>query len=201
MIRTIGPARLGFAAALLALLLGPLALGFHSAHAQGVDVATYYGAGVDAGATIGVTLDGAECASTTANDAGQWLVSVGKSDACALEDGLTVGFTVNGEAAEQTETWSEGGGPADAANGTTLTVAEAMPGNGGENGGAMPGNGGDDNGDAMPGNGMEGTPDEPTTGNAGLVSSSSSSSLAALALGFLAVAGIAGARVATRRVS
>ena len=180
--RTIGPARLGFAAALLALLLGPLALGFHSAHAQGVDVATYYGAGVEAGATIGVTLDGAECASTTANDDGQWLVSVGASDACELEDGATVGFTVNGDAAEQTESWSAGGGPADTANGVTLTVAEAMPGNGGE--GSMPE-----------------TPEEPDTGNAGLVTSSAGSSLLALALGILAVAGIAGARVATRRVS
>ena len=182
MIRTIGPARLGFAAALLALLLGPLALGFHSAHAQGVDVATYYGAGVDAGATIGVTLDGAECASTEANDDGQWLVSVGPSDACALEGGETVGFTVNGDAAEQTETWSAGGGPADTANGTTLTVA-AMPDDGGE--GSMPDT------PAMPDD----------VGNAGLVGSSSSSPLAALALAFFAVAGIAGARVATRRVS
>ena len=187
MIRTIGPARLGFAAALLALLLGPLALGFHTAHAQGVDVATYYGGGVEAGATIGVTLDGAECASTTANDAGQWLVLVGASDACALEDGSTVGFTVDGDAAEQTESWSAGGGPADAANGVTLTVA-AMPGNGME-GGEKPDDG------SMP------APEPGEPGMAGLATSSTSSSLLALALGILAVAGVAGARFSTRRVS
>ena len=39
------------------------------------------------------------------------------------------------------------------------------------------------------------------TGNAGLVSSASGSPLFALVLGFLAVAGLAGARVSTRRVS
>ena len=177
MIRTIGPARLGFAAALLALLLGPLALGFHSAHAQGIDVASFYGSGVEAGATVGVTLDGAECGSVDADADGNWLLEVGPSDACDLEDGATVGFTVNGDAAEQTATWSAGGFPPDAA-GYTLTVA-AMP-----------------EPDPTPT-----TPTEPTTGNAGLVTSTAGSSLLALALGILAVAGIAGARVATRRVS
>ncbi len=184
--RVNGPARLGFAAALLALLLAPLALGFHSAHAQGVDVATYYGAGVDAGATVGVTFDGAECASTTADDAGQWLVSVGASDACALDDGVSVGFTVNGDAAEQTETWSEGGGPADPANGVTLTVAEVV----------------EPEPDPEPTNGNGMTAPEPgEPGQAGLATSAASSSLLALALGILAVAGIAGARLSTRRVS
>ena len=180
MIRTIGPARLGFAAALFALLLGPLALGFHSAHAQGPDVASYYGSGLAAGDTVGVTLDGAECASTRADADGNWLVSVGASDACAVEDGSTIGFTLNGEAAEQTETWSAGGGPANP-DGISLTVA------------AMEEPDDDDDMPAMP--------EEPDTGNAGLVGSASSSPLAALALAFFAVAGIAGARVATRRVS
>ena len=44
-------------------------------------------------------------------------------------------------------------------------------------------------------------PEMMTTGNAGLVSSDSGSPLLALVLGFLAVAGLAGARVSTRRVS
>ena len=187
MIRTIGPARLGFAVALFALLLGPLAFGTQSAHAQaGPNVASYYGTGLSEGDTVGVTLDGAECASTMADADGNWLVSVGASDACALEDGSTVGFTLNGDAAEQTETWSGGGGPANP-DGITLTVA-AMPDDSDD---AMPG---DD--DAMP----DAMPEEPDTGNAGLVQSAGSSSLLALVLGSLAVAGIAGARVATRRV-
>ena len=179
MIRTIGPARLGFAVALFALLLGPLAFGTQSAHAQGVTVATYYGSGLNAGDTVGVTLDGAECATVDADADGNWVVQVGPSDACALENGDTVGFTLNGDDAKQTETWSGGGGPSDAA-GVTLTVAEAMP----------------SNGDAMPE-----TPAVPTTGNAGLVQSAGSSSLLALVLGSLAVAALAGARLATRRQS
>ncbi len=178
--RTIGPARLGFAAALLALLLGPLALGFHTAHAQGPDTAQYWGTGLDAGDTVAASIDGTECSSTTANADGQWTLKVGPGD-CSPEDADTVSFSINGDAAEETAMWSGGD-----VSEVSLTVA------------AMPGDG-DDNGEAMPGDGDGvGMPD---TGNAGLVTGSSSSALAALALGFLAVAGIAGARVATRRVS
>ncbi len=177
MIRTNGPARLGFAAALLALLLAPLALGFHSAHAQGPDVAQYYGTGLAAGDTVGVTLDGAECASAAADAAGNWIVNVGASDACTLEDGDTVGFTLNGAAAEQTETWEAGGQPSDAA-GISLTVAAPAP---------------DD--DKKDGPGMS------DTGNAGLVTSASGSPLAAVALAILAVFGVTASRLATRRVS
>ena len=184
MTRTIGPVRLGFAAALLALLLGPLALGFHTAHAQGVGKATYYGAGVEAGATVAASIDGAECSSTTANDAGEWQLDVSEGDACDPEDGDTVNFSIDGNAANETETWEPGGTPADLTNGVSLTAA-AMDGGmeGGEEGG------------------MEGAPEPGEPGQAGLVSSSSSSSLLVLALGILAVAGIAGARVSTRRVS
>ena len=185
MTRTIGPARLGFAVALLALLLGPLALGFHSAHAQGVNVATYYGVGLDEGDTVGAWIDGTQCSETTADAAGNWLLQVGPDGDCSPSDGDTVNFSVNGEVAEQTETWSGGGGPSDSA-GVTLTVAEAMP--------------SDDNGDAMPGD-DDAMPGEPDVGNAGLVQSAGGSSLLALVLGSLAVAGIAGARVATRRQS
>jgi hypothetical protein len=176
MIRTIGPARLGFAAALLALLLGPLALGVQSTHAQGPDSAQYYGIGLSEGDTVAASIDGTECASTTANAAGDWVLQVGPGD-CSPEDGNTVNFSLNGELAEQTETWSAGGTPSDPA-GVTLTVS-AMP-------------------------EPEPTPDAPEpgeTGNAGLVSGATGSSLLVLALGILAVAGIAGARVSTRRVS
>ena len=178
--RTIGPARLGFAAALLALLLGPLALGFHSAHAQqGPDTATYYGTGLSDGDTVAASIGGTECDSTTANAAGEWVVRVGPGD-CSPGEGDTVSFSVNGDAAEQTVEWSRGG-----FGEVTLTVA-AMPETPDDE---------DDNGD------MPAMPEEPDTGNAGLVGSASSSPFAALALAFLAVAGIAGARVATRRVS
>ena len=186
--RVKGPARLGFAAALLALLLAPLALGFHSAHAQGVDTAYYYGSGLSAGDAVGVTLGGAECASTTADADGNWTVTVGASDACDLENEVSeLGFTVNGVAAEQTVVWEEGGLPADDA-GITLTVAEVVepepdPDPEPENGNGMP------------------APEPGEPGQAGLATSAASSSLLALALGILAVAGIAAARVSTRRVS
>ena len=182
--RVKGPARLGFAAALLALLLAPLALGFHTANAQAVDKATYYGAGLEAGATVAASVDGTECSSTTVADNGEWVLEVSATDACEPEDGDTVNFSIDGNAANETETWEPGGTPADLTNGVSLTAA-AMDGGmeGGEEGG------------------MEGAPEPGEPGQAGLVSSSSSSSLLVLALGILAVAGIAGARVSTRRVS
>ncbi len=188
--RVKGPARLGFAAALLALLLAPLALGFHSAHAQGVDTATYYGSGLSEGDVVAASIGGVECASTTANAEGQWLLGVGPG-ACDPEDGDTVNFSLNGQAAEETESWDPAG-PADPANGVTLTVADDGMG-GGENGNGMEG--------GENGNGMEGAPEPGEPGQAGLVTSTTGSSLLALALGILAVAGIAGARVSTRRVS
>ena len=178
MIRTIGPARLGFAAALLALLLGPLALGTQSAHAQGPNVASYYGTGLSEGDTVAASIGDTECASTTANAAGEWVLQVGPDGDCSPEDDDTVSFSLNGDVAEQTASWSGG----DLAE-VSLTVA-AMP----DNGDAMPGDG-----DAMPG--------EPDVGNAGLVQGAGGSSLLALVLGSVAVAGIAGARVATRRAS
>ena len=185
MTRTIGPARLGFAAALLALLLGPLALGFHSAHAQGPTEAQYWGTGLSEGDTVGAWIGGTQCSEATANAAGEWVLKVAEGDACSPSDGDTVNFSLNGEMANETETWSGGDTPDDQ-GGITLTVAEAMP--------------SDDNGDAMPGDG-DAMPGEPDVGNAGLVQSAGGSSLLALVLGSLAVAGIAGARVATRRVS
>ena len=126
MIGTKGTARLGFFAALLALLIAPMAIGFQTTHAQGPTVATYYGI-TDAGATVGASIDGASCGETPANDAGQWLLSIDENGCDgAATDGATVSFSLNGAEAEQTETWSKGGGPADTVNGVTLTVA-AMP--------------------------------------------------------------------------
>ncbi|MYA15788.1 MAG: hypothetical protein F4Z28_02955, partial [Gammaproteobacteria bacterium] len=116
--RVKGPARLGFAAALLALMLAPLALGFHSAHAQGPDTAQYWGVDRNDGDTVAASIDGTECASTTADAAGQWVLQVGPGD-CSPEDGDTVNFSVNGDAANETATWSAGG-----AEGISLTVAE-----------------------------------------------------------------------------
>ena len=197
MIRTKGTARLGFAAALLALLLAPLAFGFQSANAQGPDAAQYYGSGLTAGDTVAASVGGEECSSATADADGNWILQIAAGDDCAPEDGETVNFSLNGETAEQTEAWTGGGSPSDPA-GISLTVAampepeatavatEAMP----AATEAMPAAT-----EAMP------APVLPVDGTAGLVTSESSAPLMALVLGFLAIAGVAGARVSTRRVS
>ena len=209
---TKGPARLGFAAALLALLIAPLAFGVHSAHAQGPTQNIYYGTGLDDGVMIAASIDGALCGETENSASDGWVIYVDEG-ACdgAAADGATITFTLDGAEAEQTATWS----PANSEQ-LSLTVA-AMEGDDGDDGmtngddgddGMTNGDDGDDGDDGMT-NGDDGDdgmtddtgPGLPDDGNAGLVSSNSSSSLLALALGFLAVAGIAGARVATRRVS
>ncbi len=186
-----GPARLGFFAALLALLIAPLAIGLQSANAQGVDTATYYGV-TEAGATVGASIDGAACGdATTADDAGEWVIIIAEDDCDGgAVEGATVNFSLNGAQAEQTETWAIGDTPEDLLNGITLTVA-AMPEPTATPTEVMP----------EPTATPDVMPTEPETGNAGLVTSESSSPLMALALGILMVGGIAGARASTRRVS
>ena len=120
---TSGPARLGLVAALFALLLGSLAVGSQTAHAQGPDRAQYYGVGLAAGDTVSASVDGVECGSTTADADGNWILYVAAGDPCSPSEGDTVNFSLNGETAEQTETWSAGGSPADPA-GISLTVAD-----------------------------------------------------------------------------
>ncbi len=218
---TKGPARLGFVVALLALLIAPLAFGGHSAQAQGPTQNTYYGSGLDDGVMVGASIDDVLCGETENSASGGWVIRIDEGDCDGgAVGGATITFSLDGAAAEQTATWS----PANSAD-LSLTVA-AMPqptaeptamveptdGDGmtdGDGDGMTDGDGDgmtDGDGDGMTdgdGDGMtDGDgPGMVDTGNAGLVSSASSSSLLALALGFLAVAGIAGARVATRRVS
>ena len=173
MIGTNGPARLGFAAALLALLLAPLALGLHSAHAQGPTVARYYGVGLEAGDVVGAWVNGVECASATADASGNWILDVDES--CPATDGDTVNFSLNGSVVEETETWSPGGTPADQANGVTLTVSMTQP--------------------------EPDVPAEPDTGNAGLATGSAAGGAAAVALALVALATLTASRLSTRRVS
>ena len=197
--RVKGPARLGFFAALLALLIAPLAIGLQSANAQGPTAAQYYGSGLSDGDVVAASVGDVECGSVTVGADGNWNLLVDEGDACGPSEGDTVSFSLNGATAEQTETWAKGGLPSNRA-GISLTVAampeptaepteEAMPAPTEE---AMP---------APTEEAMPETPEEPETGNAGLVSSETSSPLIALALGILMVGGIAGARASTRRVS
>ena len=120
---TKGPARLAFVAALLALLLGPLAFGAHSALAQGPTQAIYYGGGLEGGSNVAASIGDVVCAETEARADGQWSLEV-HEDGCGggAVDGATVTFQVNGQAAEQTVTWA-----ASDAQVIALTIAPPPP--------------------------------------------------------------------------
>ena len=214
---TKGPARLGFAAALLALLIAPLAFGVHSAHAQGPTQNIYYGTGLEDGVIIAASIDDVLCSETTSSASDGWVIYVDEG-ACGggAVDGATIVFKLNGAKAAETATWS----PTNVEQ-LSLTVAPIM--DDGDDGmtdgddgmddgddGMDDGDDGMDDGDDGMTDGDDGMTDDDDgddgpgmvdTGNAGLVSSDSGSPLLALVLGFLAVAGLAGARVSTRRVS
>ncbi|MCY4573987.1 MAG: hypothetical protein OXF01_14430 [Gemmatimonadetes bacterium] len=175
------PARIMAVAALMALLIGPMLFGASSALAQGAP-ANYYGGGLAEGDTVTASVDGAECGSATADASGGWLISIGAANDCGAVDGSTVNFAVNGEAAAQSVVYSAGGTPDDIANGITLTV-DAME---------VP--------EPQPTPAPVTVPSGPVVGNAGLVTQSGTSALAVLALGALALAGVAGARTVTGRI-
>ncbi len=135
-----------------------------------------YGTGLSAGDTVEVFANGVSCGTITADADGTWVGQVGTDGADASDCNAVAGdeltFNLNGEATTASETYSNGGTPADAANGITLEL------------------GGDGAGQVAP----------PDTGNAGLVSTTASSSIwLALALGALLVTLVAGARTAVSR--
>ena len=214
-----GPARIGFVAALLALLLSPLAFGGHSAIAQGPTQAIYYGGGLEGGSMVAASVDGVVCAESEARADGQWSLEV-HEDGCGgnAVDGATVTFQVNGQDAEQTATWAA----ADAQS-IALTIAPpapvatpeatpeatpampeatpeatpAMPEATPEATPAMP----EATPEATPDDGMKPLPAPPDDGSAGLATDAGSASMfLVLALGALAVAGVAGARTVTGRI-
>ena len=208
------PARLGFAAALFALLLAPLAFSAQSALAQVSLPAVIYGVDQEAGTTITAHIDGEVCDSTDVNDAGEWLININDGDCNgAAGPGATVGFMIGDDAAAETVTWESGHQQ------VSLTVAppepepEPTPDDGMDDGmddGIDDGmdDGMDDGDDGMDDGADDGmtapaTPDDKgDTGNAGFATGSGSTSpLLALALGVLALAGVAGARTVTGRVS
>ena len=170
-----GQARLGFfVAAVVAVLVGTALLSGATAHAQ-TPPATYYGVAA-AGDEISASIDGVACETVTADANGEWTI-VMQENSCggAAVAGATVNFSLNGEAADQSETWESGGTPADLVNGMTLTVMAPTP---------------------------DPAPAPPDTGNAGFASDRGSASpWLALSLGLFALAGVAGARLATRGTS
>lgn len=142
-----------------------------TAHAQAVPF-TAYGTGATAGAAIGIhTADLTLCGTATADADGNWTIQVTADlGGCAFADGDTIAYSVDGDVADETETWSVGGAPADVAAGTVLTVT---------GGGTTP---------PVPG----------PTGNAGFGSNAGTSTIAALLLAGMATVMVAGGRAATR---
>ena len=176
MIVTKGLVRIGSALGLFAMVFGLSAAFATTTHAQSSPPATFYGT-VEAGDVVGAWIGSASCGDATADGMGFWMMTVGSDAACSPVEGDTVSFTVNGAAADETDTWKGGGAPADAANGITLTVSGGM---------MVPG-----------GTGMVTPPD---TGNAGLLAQQSGSSpWLALGLGAMTLALVAGVRRTTAR--
>ena len=200
----------GHLTAALAVALGLLVASAASVHAQGPYTA--YGVGLAAGDTVVASVGGAECASTTADADGNWILEIESSAMCGPSDGATINFSLNGEAAEETATWTAGGTPAtagyEADTGITLTVMAMDPGTGdgdgadtgmGDGDGADTGMGDGDGADTGMGDGAAAAPGPSDTGQAGLVTSGTGTSLALLLLlGVLTASLAAGARVVTR---
>lgn len=140
-----------------------------TAHAQAVPF-TAYGTGATAGDEIGIWSGSTQCTTATADADGNWgPVQVAETTGdCTFADGDTISFSVNGEVADESETWSAGGAPADVAAGTVLTVTGG--------------------GTVTPGD----------TGNAGFASDAGTGTIAALLLAAMAAVMVAGGRAATR---
>ena len=167
------PVRLGFfVAAVAAVLVGTALLSGATAQAQNPP-ATYYGVATT-GDEISASINGVTCETVTADANGEWVIVIQENgcDGSAVA-GATVQLWLNGEVADQSETWEAGGAPADLVNGISLTVT-------GGGGGVTP----------------------PDTGNAGFaLDQGGASPWLALSLGLFALAGVAGLRLATRRAS
>ncbi len=167
-----GLTRLGAALGLFAFVLGLSAAFVSTTHAQNPPATFYCTAHADD--VIDALIAGVSCGSATAGTDGFWMMQIAEDAACSPSDGDTVSFSLNGSTANETETWKPGGAPADAAAGVTLTASGAM---------------------------APAAPDAPATGNAGLLATEQGSSpWLALSLGVLALAMVAGARLATGRV-
>ncbi len=115
-------AGLGIALAAAAILFGAFAV---SASAQTAPY-TAYGMGLRAGVTIAANIAGRSCGTAVVSAAGNWLLSIPATAACAPNERDVVSFTIDGVPTEQTITWTAGGAPANPAAGIALT-AKPLP--------------------------------------------------------------------------
>jgi len=186
-----GFARLGVAVALLAIVtsIGLLA-GSSTTHAQPVPPFLAYGVGATTGDEVAATVGGTDCGNATVDAAGQWAIQISPTAPCVVAAGDTINFTLNGAAVTETAVYTSGNsvsGEYPAATGVPLTVAAAPA----PAAAAAPAPAAA----AAP----AAAPAPADTGNAGLVAEGSTSLWFAMALGALALATLAGARVATGR--
>ena len=96
-------------------------------HATRTGSRAYYYGYAPPGTTVAADIDGEECGATVTNADGEWLIFIYQDDCDggAVRNAI-VGFTINGARANETETWSNGGGPEDVRYGVTLTVVPSQ---------------------------------------------------------------------------
>ena len=210
MILSKGLTRLGGVVALAALLLGLGLASAPAAHAQAPTI--LWGEAPAGDSVIAAWVDGVECeTATVAADEGSstgysWSVQIDDGE-CDASAGSEIAFSVDGEVANETVSFSPG-------LATAVTLTYDMGGMGDGDDGMGDGDDGMGDGDDGMGDGDDGMGDgddgmgdgdggmdvePPDTGNAGLAASSSASHALALGLGALAVAMLAGARSVTGR--
>ena len=196
MILSKGVTRLGGVVAMAALLLGLGLASAPTAHAQAPVI--LWGEAPAGDSAIAAWVDGTECkdatveADATSSTGYSWAVQIDDGE-CEASAGSEIGFSVNGNVANETVTFAPGLATAVA---LTYDMGDGM--DDGDDGMDDGDDGMDDGDDGMDdGDGM--TPQPPDTGNAGLAGTSSSSHALALGLGALAVAMLAGARSVTGR--
>ena len=177
-----GFARLVAAVGLFAIVTSIGLLAGPSAHAQPALPFLAYGVGQTAGDTVTANLAGAACGTGTVDAAGQWSISITADATCTVTAGDTINFALNGTAVTETAVFgvgdNVGNGQYPVATGMTLTAGAA----------AAPA-------PAAP----AAAPAPADTGNAGLATEAGTSLWFAMALGALALATLAGARVSTGR--
>ncbi len=168
-----GAWRVGILAA-IALAAAGLLVSASSVLAQGPYTA--YGIDLDEGdvvvASLAVGSSGTgDCASTVANEDGEWVIEIFANAPCSPQDGDIINFTLNGELATETATWCTGCTPAndgyDADIGIPLTISPTVPPPAG-------------------------------TGNAGLLSSNAGTGITLLLLAALSASLVVGSRILSR---
>ncbi len=170
-----GLTRFGLVAAVAALMLTMSLAVVGTANAQ-TPPATFYGKGLKAADKVEVSVGGASCGTATATATGEWSLSVGADNACKPTAAGAVTFKLNGAAqtASPAAAWANGGLPSDVANGYVLSAAAAAP--------------------------AAAAVTPPKTGNAGMLGSSSATSMwLVLGIGLVALGAVAGTRAYSSR--